>query len=499
MHPPHNLGDLIPPGTAADKIAVIDLRDPGAPCEVTYGAIEAMICGIARMLAVAGWPAGTRIGVLSLNRVEYLAAYFAIMRAGLVAVPINTKLPDETVAFILEDAEVKFVFADAANAGRVAGLPVLGFDDGFAAALDPGRFVTLVPDPDDIAQQLYTSGSTGRPKGVPLSHESQLWALRSRAGAPGESEDRSIVAAPLFHMNGLVSAKAAFFTGASIVLLPDFSARRYLQAIARHRVTALTSVPTMLARVLKETDLLQSLDLSAVRRVGMGSAPITMALWDKVQAAFPNAPIYNSYGTTEAGPAVFGGHPDGRPTPKLSLGYPLPGGEVRLEGGMTPDEGVLMMRNPSLMTAYHKLPAQTEKALRDGWYYSGDVMRRDADGFFFFVGRADDMFVCSGENIYPGEVEKLLEQHPGVHQAAVVPLADEERGQMPVAFVVLRPELEVDMSEIKRFALAGGPAYQHPRRVEFMADLPLAGTNKVDRRALILRAAENEAVGGWSA
>ncbi len=368
MHSPTNLGDLMPPSTPLDKTVVFDLRDPETPGIYSYAAMERMIRGIARLVAGRGFAPGTRIGILSLNRAEYLAAYFGIMRAGLVVVPINTKLPDETISYILEDAAVRLIFVDADNAGRVGQVARISFDDGFAAQLDDGPFDTVVPDPSDIAQQLYTSGSTGRPKGVALSHESQLWALRSRAGAPDADRERSIVAAPLFHMNGLVSSKMVFFTGASMVLLPIFTARSYIQAVSRFGVTALTSVPTMLARVLKETDLLASLDLSSVRRITMGSAPITMALYDKVRETFNNAPVFNSYGTTEAGPAIFGAHPDGLPIPKLALGYPLPGGEVRLEGGADANEGVLMMRNPSVMAEYHNLPAQTAKALRDGWY-----------------------------------------------------------------------------------------------------------------------------------
>ena len=157
-----------------------------------------------------------------------------------------------------------------------------------------------------------------------------------------------------------------------------------------------------------------------------------------------------------------------------------------------------MLRTPALMSGYNNLLEESARVMRGGWYYSGDVMRRDAQGFYHFAGRADDMFVCSGENIYPGEVEKLLERHPAIQQAAVVPLADEERSQIPVAFVVLRPGETMTTEAVKRHALAGGAAYQHPRRVEFLADLPLAGSNKVDRRALIDRASRLEADGGWS-
>jgi len=218
-----------------------------------------------------------------------------------------------------------------------------------------------------------------------------------------------------------------------------------------------------------------------------------------VQDAFPAAPINYTYGTTEAGPAVFGLHPQGLPTPPLSIGYPLAGGEVKLVGGTDENEGVLWMRNPSVMAEYHNLPAQTARALHDGWYISGDVMRRDADGFYYFVGRADDMFVCSAENIYPGEVEKMLERHPAVHQACVVPLPDEERGQIPTAFIVRRAGTSLDAAALKQFALANAAAYQHPRRVAFVADLPWAGTNKIDRTALIAEARTREAENGWSA
>jgi acyl-coenzyme A synthetase/AMP-(fatty) acid ligase len=125
-------------------------------------------------------------------------------------------------------------------------------------------------------------------------------------------------------------------------------------------------------------------------------------------------------------------------------------------------------------------------------------MRRDENGFYYFVGRADDMFVCSGENIYPGEVEKLLERHPQVQQAVVVPLPDEERSQVPVAFIVTRGDAEPNFDDIRKFTIANGPAYQHPRRVEFVHELPWAGTNKIDRKALIDRARTLEASHGWS-
>jgi acyl-CoA synthetase (AMP-forming)/AMP-acid ligase II len=333
---------------------------------------------------------------------------------------------------------------------------------------------------------LYTSGSTGRPKGVALSHAGQLWALRTRRAALVEPErERVLVAAPLYHMNALFAAKSALLSGATLGLLPRFTPESYIAAISEFGCTALTSVPTMIARVVKEEARLAAANLATVRRVQMGSAPQTQALWDKARQAFPGARIVMGYGTTEHGPSTYGPHPDGLPTPDLALGYPLPGNEVRLADGATPDEGVLEVRCPAVMEGYLNLPEATAAVLRDGWYRTGDLVRRDADGFHFFVGRADDMFVCSGENIYPGEVEGMLERHPAVHQASVVPVPDDERGQIPVAFVVLRPGAAATAEEIKSHALVHAMPVQHPRHVWFEPELPLTGTNKIDRRALI--------------
>lgn len=149
------------------------------------------------------------------------------------------------------------------------------------------------------------------------------------------------------------------------------------------------------------------------------------------------------------------------------------------------EEGELEMKCGALMTHYHKLPAKTAEVMTpDGYYRTSDVFRRDANGFFYFVGRVDDMFVCGGENIYPGEVEKMLERHPGIHQAAVIPVPDELKGHKPIAFIVKSVGAKVDEQEIKTYALANAPAYQHPRRVFFVDEMPLAGTNKIDKRVL---------------
>jgi acyl-CoA synthetase (AMP-forming)/AMP-acid ligase II len=339
---------------------------------------------------------------------------------------------------------------------------------------------------------LYTSGSSGRPKGVVLSHQSHLWVIEMRRRPKMLPADRPLVAAPLYHMNALAVSQAALAQHDTVILLPGFAAASYIEAASAHRATVLTSVPTMIAMVLREPEMLARHDLSSVAAVRMGSAPVSPGLMQAARRAFPDAAVGNSYGTTEAGPIVFAPHPEGRPTPDLSVGVAHPRVELRLAAGddRDADACVLQMRCPALMNFYHNLPEATARAMTgDGFYITGDVFRRDADGFYYFVGRADDMFVSGGENVYPGEVEKLLERHPDIHQAAVVPVDDELKYRKPVAFVVPRPGAMPSEASIKEFALANAAAYLHPRRVWFLAEMPLAGTNKIDRQALTDRAA----------
>ena len=483
-----NQGNAISREVPRDALALIDAGGNGSERSYTYGDIVRLSGAVARGLLKRGLKRGDRVAILSANRAEFLLTFLGTMQAGLVSVPVNYKLPAETVAYVVGDCDAKLVIGDDTRLKLAPDdVPKVSFDKDFASLLDEGPFTPLTMQPEEPAMFLYTSGSTGRPKGVVLSHYSHLWAISQRVRRPVPQGQRSLVAAPLYHMNGLAMCQTTLNQGDTIVLLPQFTTKGYIETAARHRVQFLTSVPTMIAMMLREKELLASNDLSAVEAVRMGSAPITQSLIDQVRAVFPKAQIGNGYGTTEAGPVVFGPHPDGIPQPELSTGYPHPEVQLRLvrDGREVQDEGVLEMKCGALMTHYHKLPEVTAKAMTpDGYYRTGDVFRRDDNGFFFFVGRADDMFVCGGENIYPGEVEKMLERHPGIHQAAVIPIPDELKGHKPIAFVVRTGGAELDEQAVKSYALANAPAYQHPRQVIFIDEMPLAGTNKIDKRQL---------------
>jgi acyl-CoA synthetase (AMP-forming)/AMP-acid ligase II len=486
-----NLGDLIDRSRDLDKTAIIDLGGEPAPREFSYGALDAMANGVARRLLANGLRRGDRVAILSANRAEYIAAYFGIMRAGLVAVPVNFKFPRQTIHFIIQDAGAKFVFCDGPRRKDVPpDLPVVDFSEAGVSAfdgfLDRGPFEAVVPDQDEPAMFLYTSGSTGVPKGVMLSHQSHLWVVEVRLGGQDLAHHRYLIAAPLYHMNALALAKLACAAHASIVLLPQFTAHGYIAAIARHRCTFLTAVPPMIAMMLRETELMAQTDFSSVESVRMGSAPVSLSLMHALKRALPHAAVTNAYGTTEAGPVVFAPHPKDLPQPEQSVGYPHPQVQLRLidEAGKPAAQGVLEMKCPAVMLGYHNRPDVRSPITADGFYVTGDVFRRDAEGFHYFVGRTDDMFVSGGENIFPADVERMLERHPAVSHAAVVPIDDEIKGQKPVAFVILRQGSAASEDEIKHFALANAPAYQHPRFVWFVDELPLASTNKVDRATL---------------
>jgi acyl-CoA synthetase (AMP-forming)/AMP-acid ligase II len=497
-----NLGDLIGRDRDLSKIAIVDLGGEETPREFSYAQLDAMAKGAARALLRRGFARGDRVAILSANRAEYLVAYFAIMRAGLVAVPVNFKFPRQTIHFILKDCGARLVFCDKLRrADCPRELPTICFGDdsaeGFEAFLDAGPHDTVEPRPDEPAMFLYTSGSTGVPKGVVLSHQSHIWVAQTRLGNQDFSRHRFLIAAPLYHMNALALSLLVCLAHATSVLLPQFTARAYIEAIERYRTTWLTAVPPMIAMMLREYELLARTDLSSVEFIRMGSAPVSASLMEAIHRTLPRAAVTNAYGTTEAGPVVFGPHPQGLPQPEMSVGYPHPQVALRLVDGegRNTEQGVLEMKCPALMLGYHNRPDVAPPFTADGFYITGDVFRRDADGFHYFVGRTDDMFVSGGENIYPADVERMLERHPGIAQAAVVPIDDEIKGFKPVAFVIAKAGAHPSESEVKQFALANAPAYQHPRFVWFVDELPLASTNKLDRVALHRMARERLADG----
>src|SRR5258708_9984832 len=326
-----NQGDAISRDVPRDALALIDAGGNGGERTYTYDDIVRLSGAVARGLLKRGLKRGDRVALLSANRAEFLLTFLGTMQAGMVSVPVNCKLPAETVAYVVQDCDARLVIGDDVRLPLAPdSVPKISFDADFAAFLDEGPFTPFKMQPEEPAMFLYTSGSTGRPKGVVLSHYSHLWAISQRVRRPVPPGQRSLVAAPLYHMNGLAMCQTTLHSGDTIVLLPQFTTKGYIQTAARHRVAFLTSVPTMIAMMLRERELLAKSDLSAVEAVRMGSAPVSQALIDQVRAVFPKAQISNGYGTTEAGPGVFGPHPKGIPQPEPPTPYHHPQSHLRL-------------------------------------------------------------------------------------------------------------------------------------------------------------------------
>lgn len=492
---PANLGMTLDASRGPCATALIDLLDPAEPRHWSYGELDALCNAVARGLVAAGLPRGASVGVMAANSAHAIAVMLGTMRAGFVSVPLNPRAGRETLAYMVANSAVKLVFADMAALPVATALPGLDrfvslHGSEFTAFTQPGPFMPVVPAADETALVLYTSGSTGRPKGVLLSHRSQVLIAAGYA-TPFMAEcfvvGPTIVAAPLFHMNATVSTTYAFMLHAAIVLMPRFEVKGFIDAVSRYRVSVLSGVPTMTAMMAQEQAALAEADFSNVKLVVIGSAPLSASVLAQVQQLFSKASVINSYGTTETGAGYFGAHPQGNTRPFMSVGHAQPHARLRLVNGQgqeVGDQGVLEVHCATRMSGYQNLPALTAQRLREGWIHTGDIMRRDAEGWYYFVGRDDDMFVCAGENIYPGQVERLLERHPDVLEVCVVPLADELRGHIPVAFVVSRPGSAPTEQQLKDHVLALAAPYMHPRRVWFIGQMPLAGTNKIDRHVL---------------
>ncbi|HEX2197300.1 MAG TPA: class I adenylate-forming enzyme family protein [Burkholderiales bacterium] len=481
-----NLGTIGIEYRHEDRPAIIDLAIGDAPRELSWRQYNDNCDAVARGMLRRGLKPGERIGIVSGNRAEFLEVFYGTMRAGVVPVLINILQPRETIDWVARNSEVKLIVGEASLRHLFpADLPFVEFESSYRDFLDAGPFTPYVPGHDDIAFHAYTSGSTGRPKGVLLSHRAHSWVAetmsKDRDFGPA---DRMVVAAAVYHKHGMNSVKCVFVGGSTMILMRKFEARKYLETATRYRATVVSGVPTMFALMLQQRDIVEANDYSYVRLATLGGAPASDVLVDEVTKRFPKARIVLIFGITEASAALFGKHPEGKPKPRHSLGWPLPGNELRLVGGDSPDFGVLEVKNPGLLSGYVKNPEETARRMKDGWYNSGYILRRDAEGWYYFVGRSDDMFVSSGHNIYPQDVEIMLERHDDIEQACVVPVPDEIKHTLPVAFVVKRKGSALTEEAVKQHALKNAPPYQHPRQVHFVDALPTNTVGKIDRRLL---------------
>jgi acyl-CoA synthetase (AMP-forming)/AMP-acid ligase II len=465
-----NLGNLIHPNCDLDKVALIDLSSI-TPRSYSFGDIDQLSNAVARGLGIKKIKAGDRIAIISNNSADLIATFFGSMRLGAVPILINTKLTELQIQNILTDSQSKLVFTDT---NYKFNAETVNFKNNFTQFLNFGDFECINPTETDVAFILYTSGSTGTPKNIEVLHKNHIWAITRNVQYDQWSSKRtSLISAPLYHANGLTTFEGSFLGQSTIVLLPKFDPLTCIRAIEKYQVDTMYCVPTMLAMMFQDTAIEQA-NLSSLKQIRSASSHLSQKLADTVKTYFPNASIFNSYGTTEVGPALFAPHPKGIPRPATSVGYPAEGIEYRIV------DGILQIKSPSMILKNENNQSFTE----DGFFITNDLFKVDCDGFYYFLGRADDMFKCGGNSVYPNQVEEILESHPAVISAVVVGIEDDIKGYKPYAFVAVRKHTTIDELELKEYVLDHGPAYQHPRRIWFIDEFPLLAGNKIDKEKL---------------
>jgi long-chain acyl-CoA synthetase len=527
----YNLADLLNesaerfPGRAA--LVLGDTR-------LTYAELGAMSNQVANLLIARGIRPGDRVALSCVNVPYFTVVYFGILKAGATVVPLNVLLRSREIAYHLRDSGAKAYFcfegtpelpigaegyagfkqarADGAGAAELffsitaspsAPSAIHGADGpvetlGHAVREHSSSHPTVPANEDDIAVILYTSGTTGQPKGAELRHRNMRDNALAGAhlfAASAERPDTYLCVLPLFHSFGqTVIQNGALAFGGTIVMLPRFEAGQALRLMAEHEVTFFAGVPTMYWALLgalgdSGVDVAQ---LAARMRVAVSGGS---ALPVEIHGAFARQfgiTIIEGYGLSETSPVAALSH-FGEPARPGSIGTPIPGVEMKLISPLPgqwdeitgPDAlGEIAIKGHNVMKGYHGRPDATAEVIRDGWFRSGDLARRDADGWYYIVDRTKDLVIRGGYNVYPREIEEVLITHPAVSLAAVIGVPHQSLGQEVKAFVILKKDAEVTPGDLIAWSREQMAAYKYPRIVEIVDELPMTATGKILKRQL---------------
>jgi long-chain acyl-CoA synthetase len=475
--------------------------------KMSYRELDALSDRVAAHLTAGGVAAGDRVGLQLPNIPQFVVAYFGILKAGGVVVPMNVLLKAPEIEFQLRDSGARTLItfggfvdeaAKAADAAGVTSLYVAGDSPGPAAGLP---FDTLLSgdqpeprlaalSPADPAVIIYTSGTTGVPKGATLSH----FTLYMNADTSGrlfkfEDSDVVVVALPLFHIFGLSSImNICVLLGGTMSLVTRFEASTVLEVIQRDRVTIFEGVPTMYVGLLSAPGL-DRYDLSSLRVAVSGGAPIPAEVIDSFERRF-GVPILEGYGLSEtSSTTTFNISATERKV--YSVGKPIWGVSVQIwddqQRPLPPGPehvGEIVVRGPNVMTGYYGNPQATAAAFAGGWFHTGDLGYFDDDGFLFIVDRIKDLIIRGGYNVYPREVEEVIYAHPKVAEAAVIGIPDPVLGEEVHAIVAVKPGRTVSAAELTEFVKQRVAAYKYPRTIEFRDSLPKNATGKILKKEL---------------
>ena len=481
-----------------DNEAVVDLSDNN---RYTYKQLNQRANRLASVLQNEyKLSAGDRVGVISKNCLELIDLFFACGKLGVIMVPYNFRLPapaineladdctpalmiygtefKETAERLLQDSTVSALLAAEGTSNSIEA--IVGSDQPQPEIYSAGA--------EDIAMILYTSGTTGKSKGAMISWRQIHWnSINTAISLELTSADSSIVNTPFYHTGGWhVLLTPLLHHGGKVVLQPEFDPTDCLNIIQNENISIFFGIPTML-RMMMEQEEFESTDFSNLRFTICGGEACPIPVIKKYRAR--GVPIRQGYGLTEAGPNCYSLPAEDAIRKQGSVGFPNfhinvevvddEGKEV--EPG---DVGELLMKGPHAFSGYWNNDEATRKTLTDGWVHTGDLFRRDDEGYYYIAGRKKEMYISGGENVYPVQVEKVMYEHPGVSQAAVIGVPDDQWGETGCAFVVLHDEAELSTEDLKSYCRNYLASFQCPGHVFFVDELPLGHSGKVQKKVL---------------
>ena len=491
-----NLGTVLQ-ASAAEQPEKVALRMNERA--LTYAELDRAARGVAASLHARGIEPGQHVAVMVPNVPEFTIVYFGILYAGCTVVPLNVLLSPPEVTYHLQDSEARLLFAHplfqapAQEGAREAGVPVVWSDgDGETvaqlAAADPVQAVHPT-GAHDGAVILYTSGTTGKPKGAWLSHSNLLvnCAVVVPKLMPIGRDDVTLATLPLFHSFGQTCIQnATLAAGGTFTLLPRFVPGAAFEVMQRDGVSVFAGVPTMYFALLHHEGG-EEYDLSKLQYCLAGGAPMPVEVMKAFEERY-SVPILEGYGLSETSPVASFNSVD-RPRKPGSIGYPVWGVEMAIldeDDRPVPDgeRGEICIRGHNVMKGYWRRPDATAETMRNGWFHSGDIGIRDADGSYAIVDRVKDMLLRGGCNVYLREVEAVLYAHAAVAEAAVIGVHHESHGEEVKAVVALKPDGSVTADELIAWTKQRLAAYKYPRIVEFVDALPKGPTGKILKREL---------------
>src|ERR1041385_9172746 len=468
--------------------------------QFTYKEFEAAVMRTANMLRAHGVQKGDVVSLLLPNSVEYVIAYFACWQLGALTGPINSLLKAQETSYVISNSEAKAVLVNSEFLPVIESIrsevpslkAVIRFDNEAEATREqsnsPAPFAQI--EAEDEAIIIYTSGTTGKPKGCLLTHGNLIANARQISTWLSFTEsDRLLTMMPLFHLNAVsVTTMAALYAGGSTVVTPKFSASRFWQIISDYQITSFGSVATMLSILLSTypDGVPARLKTDQLRFAMCGSAPVPAEVLKRFEETF-NCLVVEGYGLSESTCRSTFNPPDQRRRPG-SCGVPI-GNEMRVVDEADRDVpdgelGEIVLRGENILKGYYKNDAANTTAFRNGWFHTGDIGYRDADGFYFIVDRKSDMIIRGGENIYPREIDEVLYQHPAIAAAAAVGVKDELYGEEVAAVVVLKPGANTSEQEVIDYCKTRLADFKCPKSVHFVADIPKGPTGKLLKREL---------------